>query len=163
MSHNKNAGTKYSIPKIQEHAFQASVENAQESNISIKAAQNWLCLLVIAEMTFLGTLILNENTGQIALTKTLLIGLVISSISFLIGSIAQYKGIKSRARKYEDISNAACRYLKRGINEVSEIPKDLKLDTRQIVTDRWANEFFMIAFLLMLLVNIGIIYLIIKL
>ena len=45
---------KFDIEKRQKSSFDASVENVKMANDAIKSSQNWLLLLGLAEMSFLG-------------------------------------------------------------------------------------------------------------
>jgi len=46
--------TKFDIQKRQQSAFEASVDNVKMANEAIKSSQNWLLLLGLAELSFLG-------------------------------------------------------------------------------------------------------------
>ncbi len=159
----KEQEAKYDLQKRQEYTFQAAVENAKQANMSISASQNWLLILGLAEMSFLGTLLINEVTGfPIWGQKIILVALLIAFILFVIGSVFQYRHSLRNARFHHDISNKALKYINRGERFVSTMPEELKLPERQIKSCGPANWCMFPALLLVMVSTLGIIYFIIK-
>ncbi len=158
----KKEKPKYDISKRQAAAFQASSENAKHANDAIKISQNWLLVLGLAEMSFLGSLILknNESVGRIYLIKLLLIILLISFMLFISGSVKQYKHVLMLARKYENISNIALNYLKQGFEVMDKMPNELEFPNNQIISDKWANILLFGSYLTILVVTSAIAFLI---
>lgn len=150
-----------SIQKRQQHAFTASVENAKQANEAVKSYQNWLLILGTVELTFLGTLILKDNSLYAYYIKFLIVLILVAFLGFIFGSFLQFKHALRTARMYEKIANRALDYLREGINEVEEFPSDIKLPKEQIKTSGLANTGFTIFLFLLIFVNIGIIILII--
>ncbi len=153
---------KFDLKKRQKSAFEAAVENAKIANEAIKSSQGWLLVLGLAEMSFLGTLLLINETIYSCWLKTLIIALLTAFILFILGSITQYKHARRIARDYERISRKAVdNYLNKNIRFVDQIPQELELPKRQIVSSRIVNCLILTSYILVILVTIGIIFLII--
>jgi len=152
---------KFSIEKIQDHAFEASVVNAKQANEAMKSYQSWLLILCTTELAFLGTLILNEEVEYICLVKALIILILISFFAFIFGGFYQFKDLVKVARNHEKRSNVALEYLKKNIREVEEIPRELEISSKQINSSRKANIGFSIFLFLTIAVNLGVLLLII--
>ena len=164
MNMNENQGkqktVKFDLEKRQKSAFEAVVENVKMANEAVKSSQNWLLLLSLAEMSFLGMILLKKDNFWII--KVLIIILLVAFVLFILGSVLQYKHLLKRARVYEEISNKATEYLIRGIRFVNEIPKELKLPEKQIASNKCADYLISSSYILVILTTIGIIFLIIK-
>lgn len=159
---NEDKKPKFDLGKRQEYAFSASVENAKLANEAIKSSQNWLLVLGLAEMSFLGTLLLKDSIINIYGIKTLLIILLLAFVAFITGSVMQYKHMLKSARTFERISNIAItKYLNKGRSVADEMPKELELPEKQIISSNTANYFLFSAYLLIMVATFGIILLII--
>jgi len=56
--------TKFDIQKRQQSAFEASVDNVKMANEAIKSSQNWLLLLGLAELSFLGAILFKNESNS---------------------------------------------------------------------------------------------------
>lgn len=153
---------RFDLEKRQKNAFEAAVENAKMANEAIKSSQNWLLLLGLAEMSFLGMILLRRELISIFWIKILIIILLIAFILFILGSILQYKHLLRGARIYGTISDKAIDYLNKGERFVDNIPEELKLPAKQIVSSKLVNHLFFGSYVLVILATIGIIFLVIK-
>jgi len=158
---NKEQAQKFDLKKRQKSAFEAAVENAKIANEAIKSSQGWLLVLGLAEMSFLGTLLLINETIYSCWLKTLIIALLMAFVLFILGSITQYKHALRIARDYEGLSRRAVDdYLNKGIRFVDQVPQELELPKRQIVSSRITNYLIFASYVLVILVTLGIIVLI---
>ena len=69
---NESEHKKFDLDKLQKNYFDASVANVLEANKAIRAAQNWLLIIGLAEMSFLGALLL-QSSGHLLYVKVLLV------------------------------------------------------------------------------------------
>jgi len=153
----------FDIQKRQQHTFEAAVENAKIANDAIKSSQNWLLVLGLAEMSFLGALLFrNGLLNADCFSKSLLIALLVAFVLFIVGSVVQYKHALGMAREYEHISNTALKYLQEGRQSVEKMPEELELPEKQIESNVSANYLIFSSYILVILVTIGIAILIIK-
>ncbi|HED37590.1 MAG TPA: hypothetical protein ENI76_04995 [Ignavibacteria bacterium] len=150
--------SKYSISKRQKYAFDASVQNVLIANDTIKMSQNWLWSLGIAELSFLGVILLRGGVEYVCLIKTIIILILVAFVIFIIGSALQFQHVLRKARFYENISNKAYSYLKKGIDEVEKIPDELNLPEKQIVTNKLVNRLFVTSYILVVVATMGIIF-----
>jgi hypothetical protein len=159
---NEDRKPKFDLRKRQEYAFSASVENAKLANEAIKSSQNWLLVLGLAEMSFLGTLLLRDGSVYVCGIKALIIILLLAFVTFITGSVMQYKHMLKSARTFERISNLAItKYLNKRIKVADKIPEELELPEKQIISSDTANYFLFSAYLLIMVATFGIIFLII--
>ncbi|MFC1478747.1 hypothetical protein ACFL57_04740 [Candidatus Margulisiibacteriota bacterium] len=152
----------FDIEKRQASAHTAAVDNAKSANSAITASQNWLLILGLAQLSFLGSLLLKEEIILPVLIKTLVIVLLLSFVSFILASRLQFTHLVRIARLYERISKNAMHYLIRGISAIEKCPKDLELPEEQIVSSRLSNILFDTSNILVGLSTIGIIWLVIN-
>ncbi len=157
--------SKFDLSKRQRNAFEASVENAKIANDAIKSSQGWLLVLGLAEMSFLGTLLIKDDSVfATPCLKILIIFLLIAFIFFILGSVFQYRHALNSARKYEEISNRVLdSYLNKNIHIVDKIPKELELPKKQMVTSKTANYLIFGSYILVILATIGVIFMVTKL
>lgn len=148
---------KFDIQKRQQYAFEASVDNVKMGNDAIKASQNWLLILGLAELSFLGAVLLKDG-GNNYLIKILVVALLLAFSLFIAGSLGQYKHLLRSARQYDEISRKAVDgYLKKGITTMDEVPGDLELPARQIMSNSTTNHLVAGAYILVLFVTLAII------
>jgi len=159
METNQTQDKKFDLLKLQNNYFNASVQNVLEANKAIKAAQNWLLVLGLAEMSFLGALLLQNNEPDLCI-RIILSVLLVSFVSFLIGSVKQYKHLLSSARYYENLSNRVLSNIYQNGGFIDEIPEEFKVDKNQIKSDKVTNILFFSSFVMILLSTIAIILLI---
>jgi len=69
---NESEHKKFDLDKLQKNYVDASVANVLEANKAIRAAQNWLLIIGLAEMSFLGALLL-QSSGHLLYVKVLLV------------------------------------------------------------------------------------------
>lgn len=154
---------KFDLEKRQKSAFEAAVENAKIANDAIKSSQGWLLVLGLAEMSFLGTLLLTNETISSCWLKLLIIALLVAFVLFIFGSIAQYKHALRIARRYEEISRKAVDdYLNKDIRFVGKMPEELELPKRQIVSSKVTDYLIFASYVLVILTTLGVIVLVIK-
>lgn len=159
---NEDRKPKFDLGKRQEYAFSASVENAKLANEAIKSSQNWLLVLGLAEMSFLGTLLLRDGSVYACGIKALIIILLLAFVTFITGSVMQYKHMLKSTRTFERISNLAItKYLNKGIKVADKVPEELEFPEKQIISSNTANYFLFSAYLLIMVATFGIIFLII--
>lgn len=154
---------KFDIRKRQRNTFEAAVENVKIANDAIKSSQGWLLILGLAELSFLGTLLLINGIIPGCWLKLLIVTLLIAFILFILGSIMQYRHALKIARIYEGISRTAINnYINKGICIVEKMPGELELPKTQIVSNKTTNYLISASYILVILVTIGIIILVIK-
>jgi len=165
MSTSIQKNGKFDIKKRKQYAFDASVENSKGANEAIKVSQNWLLVLALAELSFIGSLLLTDTLSvSVGLLKLLALALLASFISFIVASIAQYQHVLRIARVYECISMRAVQnYLQKGIDSTDEEPKELELPQTQIASNKIANRLFLTSYVLVILATLGIAIVILKL
>lgn len=153
---NTENGKKYDLGKLQKNYFEATVKNVIQANEAIKSAQNWLLILGLAELSFLGAIILQSE--EIALyIKVILAALLVAFVLFILGSVKQYKHLLSSARYYEELSRRTLAKVEQGQQYVNEIPEEMKLDTKQIKSDKITNILLFSAFCLIILAVLALI------
>lgn len=135
---SQNQNKKFDLAKLQKNYFDATVSNVLEANSAIKAAQNWLLVLGLAEMSFLGASLLKDDV-PIACVKVVLSALLISFVLFIIGSIKQYRHILSSARYYEDLSNKVLSEIDISGQYTDDISREMQVDKKQIKSDKITN------------------------
>ncbi len=150
---------KFDLGKLQKGYFEASVQNVIQANDAIKSAQNWLLVLGLAEMSFLGAIILQSDT-PIIYVKIILITLLIAFVLFVLGSVKQYKHVLSSARYYEELASKVLDKMENGQQYTDVIPADIKLNRQQIKSDRVTNLLLFSAFCLIVLSTIALLPLI---
>ena len=156
--------TEFSVKKRQDTAHAAMLSNANLANESAKATQNWLLILGLAELSFLGSVLLkygSANEDFLIFIKIFLVILLVGFIMFFLGSLHQRRHILRSARKYQKISDRAVGYINDGKKKLDEEPDELKLPEQQMVSSRASNQYFIIAIGAIFVVTIGIIFLII--
>lgn len=154
----KKEKKKYNISKRQKYAFDASVQNTNLANDTIKMSQNWLWSLGIAELSFLGVILFSGGIKYLCIVKIIIIVILIAFIIFIIGSVLQFQHLLKKARFYENISNSALIYLRDEIDEVDEIPYDLDFPKKQIVSSNVTNRLFMTSYVFIVIATVGIIF-----
>lgn len=147
---NQTQNKKIDLSKLQKNYFDASVGNVIEANNTIKAAQNWLLVLGLAEMSFLGALLLKDSSS-ILYIRIILSILLFSFILFIIGSVKQYKYLLYSARYYQKQSYAVLSKIENNGQYADSIPEEIKLSKNQIKSDRIANILISSSFVLILL------------
>ena len=120
-------------------------------------------ILGLAEMSFLGAIILQPEMATSICIKGVLIALLLAFVLFILGSVAQYKHLLSSARYYDKLSGKALDKMERGQQYTDEIPEDIKLDREQIKSSKVANILLFAAFCLILISTIALVPLIFKL
>ncbi len=150
------AEKKFDLGTLQNNYFKASKENIHEANIAIKTAQNWVLILGLAEMSFLGVLLLQANTFYIY-TKIILSVLLLSFILFIIGSIRQYKHVLSSARYYKLLSDRVWSEIKSKGKYTENIPQDLENNRNYIKSNKVANILLFSAFMLIVITTVALI------
>jgi len=144
------------LGKLQKSYFDASVANVLEANQAIKAAQNWLLILGLAEMSFLGALLLQDNDQHLYI-RIILSVLLVSFILFIIGSVKQYRHLLSSARYYEKLSNMVLTEIERVDQCVNKIPDEIKVEKNQIKSDKVTNILIYSSLVLILLSTVALI------
>ena len=152
----------FDVRKRQKHLFDAAVRNSLLANEAIKMAQESMLALGLAELAFLGVLLLDKDRSS-RTVKSLVILLVISFLLFLFGQIRQYKHQLKAARVFESKSIRALEYLADGKEYLEGEPKDISLEKKQIKSDNLANWLIFISLILIVLVTIRTIWLVVEL
>lgn len=153
---NKENGKKYDLGKLQKNYFEATVKNVIQANEAIKSAQNWLLILGLAELSFLGAIILQSEEVTLYI-KVILAALLLAFVLFILGSVKQYKHLLSSARYYEELSRRTLAKVDQGQQYVNEIPEEIKLDTKQIKSDKITNILLFSTFCLIILAVLALI------
>jgi hypothetical protein len=159
MNNNDIQNKKFDLSKLQKNYFEASVQNVIQANEAIKSAQNWLLILGLAELSFLGAIILKSESPSLYI-KIILTALLSAFVLFILGSVKQYKHLLSSARYYDALSNKTLDKVERGQQYTDVIPEDIKLNKQQIKSDRVTNLFLFSAFCLIVLSTIALLPLI---
>ncbi len=147
---------KFDLGKLQKNYFEASVQNVIQANEAIKSAQNWLLVLGLAEMSFLGAVILQADSPT-SFTKVILTALLFAFVLFIMGSVKQYKHLLSSARYYDGLSNKTLDKVEGGQQFIDEIPGDIKLDRKQIKSDKITNILLFSAFCLIIISTLALV------
>ncbi len=146
----------FDVEKRQNNLFDASVRNTLLANESISMAQNSMLALGLAELAFLGVILVDtDRRNYETLVKTLIILLIISFTMFLLGQIRQYKHQLKAARRFEKKANRALEYLSEGKQYLSSEPKDIATGQRQIVSDVVANLLIFVSLVIIVVATIG--------
>jgi len=153
---NQAQNRKFDLCKLQSNYFEASVKNALEANSAIKAAQNWLLVLGLAEMSFLGVLLFQGNEPRLYI-KIILSVLLVGFILFVIGSVKQYKHLLALARYYEKLSNIVLSEIENNGQYTDNILQKIKVSKNQIKSNKVANIFIFLSLVLILLSTAGLI------
>lgn len=149
MNNIQKEDTKFDLKKLQKNYFEASVQNVLEANKAIKAAQNWLLILGIAEMSFLGALLLQNNEPKLYI-KIVLSVLLVSFVLFIIGTVKQYKHLLFSARYYQKLSNTVLSEMENIGQYTDKIPEKIQVNKNQIKTDMITNILIFSSFVLIL-------------
>lgn len=92
---------KHDLKKLQNNHFQASLSNVEFANKSISEFQNWMLVLALAELAFLGTLLSQASENDcVVLIKSSLVILILGMMAFLFGTLMQYKHLLKHARHH---------------------------------------------------------------
>ncbi len=144
------------LKQIQQNYFKAMDSNIENANKMVVATQNWLLILGLAELAFIGQqLIVNpENWFLKIIFSILLLGF----ISFIIGSIAQYKHVLKTGRYYHDLSKKTVQFIdatdKTTIEKTPEFLEDKQND---IKSSTWANRLISLSFVFILSVTLSLV------
>lgn len=147
----------FDLKLLQKQYFDACVGNVTEANEAVKSVQNWLLVLGLAEMSFLGSLIVRDTAPNLYV-KVILTGLLVSFILFLIGTRMQHRHVLKSARYYQNLSSKVIIAMESSGNLVTRIPSDLKVEENQIKSNKTANILISVSFLLVLLSTVAIIF-----
>jgi hypothetical protein len=150
---SKNTPKKFDVKKRQNYLFDASVRNTLLANESVKMAQESMLALGLAELAFLGVLLLGKPNCNWAV-KPLIIVLTISFLLFLFGQIRQFNHQLRRARGLEYKANIANEYLIEGRRYLENEPENISLESKQIKSDNIANLCILGSLALVLVVTI---------
>lgn len=153
---NQTQNKRFDLGRLQKNYFDASVANVLEANKAIKAAQNWLLILGLAEMSFLGALLI-QNNEQSLYIKIILSALLVGFILFIVGSVKQYKHLLSSARYYEKLSNKVLSEMEKESQYTNKISDEIKVDKNQIKSDNNSNILIFSSFVLILLSTVALI------
>lgn len=160
----KDKKIRHDLTKLQKNHFMASVSNVDLANKTMGEFQNWMLVLGIAELTFLGTLLSRSETGCLLIfIKILLTVLLVGMVLFLFGALLQYKHVLKIARMSYKKSNLVIDYISEiGETIVDEIPEHLKVEIEKgITTSMTANYLIYTGFFFEILVTISTVILII--
>lgn len=158
MKNNPTQKNRFDLSKLQKSYFEASVDNVLQANDAIKSAQNWLLILGLAEMSFLGAILVQSKEPSLSI-KYILSILLIGFVLFLMGSVKQYKHLLKSARYYKNLSSMILSDIEKNGNLVNEIPNEFKEES-QIRSDKITNVLIFSSFVLILISTFAIIFLI---
>jgi hypothetical protein len=161
---NQNPEHKFSVEKRQAHTYEASVKNASIANDAVMKAQNWFLIICLAQLSFLGSILVSVSTlaeTTELFVKILMVLFLVTFILFVTSSLSQFRHMVSRARFYEGISDTAIsKYISIGVTELDAEPDELALDDGQIKSDLVTNYMFTASLLSGLCATAGVITLI---
>jgi hypothetical protein len=143
--------------KLQDNYFNASLENAREANSAVKYAQNWIVILGLAEMSFLGILLFQEKYNHVYL-KVVLALLLFGLVLFLIGSVRQYKHLVRVARHYRALSIDVNAEIKEKGRIVDEVPTHLTDNLASIRSDKYANLLIYVTLTIIVVSTLSLIF-----
>lgn len=158
MKHNQE-NKNFDVEKRQNSLFDASVRNARLANESITLAQNSMLALGLAELAFLGVILIDISNYRFFI-KSMIILLIVSFVLFLFGQIRQYKHQLGAARSFEAKANKALEYLSSGSQYLGHEPEEISTKKQQIVSDKIANIFIFASLIIILLVTVGTVWLV---
>ncbi|MBW3568644.1 hypothetical protein KY385_00745 [Candidatus Parcubacteria bacterium] len=150
----------FDVEKRQNSLFDASVRNTLLANESITLVQNSMLALGLAELAFLGVILI-DNDRRGFFVKLLILLLIASFVLFLLGQIRQYKHQLITARSFEAKANKALEYLAKGNQYLDHEPEEISTKKQQIVSDKIANIFIFSSLIVILLVTAGTVWLVI--
>ena len=141
---------KTDLNKLQNNYFEAMVSNHDSANKAIMKTQNWLLILALGELAFLGKSIEDQSNISLFLKISFAV-LLFSFVLFIIGSVLQYKHLLKNSRRYHELSSRTIQFIK-SINkfEIEEIPESLRDNKNKISSSKWANGFLFSSFILIL-------------
>ena len=124
---------------------------------------NWIIFTTLAELTFLGTVLLRNSTSSVWLVKTLTIVLLVSLILFFVGMIFRNIDTRNTVKMFENAVKKSSELLISGQNTVASLPQELQLPTEMIEPGETSQNLVGYSFLLVIVATAGIIFLVIKL
>lgn len=156
------SNNKFDLLKLHRNYFQAAVENVKQANVSIRDAQNWMLALGLAEMSFIGAVFLQNKNQYLTLIPLhyVLLSLLVSFISFLLGAIAQFTSILKGARYYERLASDILSYVHKNGGIVNKVPSEFEVKKDHIMTSKYANLFMYFSLMLIFFSTLAVIVII---